>query len=206
MGSKAKSTGRHSLDAVFRPRAVAVVGASRREGAIGRQVVANLVAGGFQGPVYPVNPRSDVVLSMPTYPSVAKIPGPVDLAVLCVPAAEVVAVARACGKKGVKGLVVITAGFKEIGGAGAEREAELVAVARAHGMRIIGPNCMGVINTEPGVSLDASFAATRTPPGTVRRRRLPWRWAKAMAHPPTTRTALRPAAAAAATRREGLGR
>ncbi|MBK8974717.1 MAG: acetate--CoA ligase family protein [Planctomycetes bacterium] len=146
---------------------MAVVGASRRPGAIGRQVVANLVESGFQGPVYPVNSKSDVVLSMPTYPTVSKIPGPVDLAVLCVPAPEVVKVARECGKKGVKGLVVITAGFKEIGGEGERREAELREVARHYGMRIVGPNCMGVINTEPDVCLDASFAATRTPAGAV---------------------------------------
>ncbi len=144
-----------------------MVGASRRPGAIGRQVVANLIESGFEGPVYPVNARTAVVLSMPTYASVLDIPGPVDLAVLCVPATEVVAVARECGEKGVGGLVVITAGFKEIGGEGADREDELLAIARQYGMRIVGPNCMGVINTEEGVRLDASFAATRTPPGAV---------------------------------------
>ena len=125
-----------SLDAIFRPRAVAVIGASRRVGAIGRQVVANILESGFTGPVYPVNARTDVVLSMPTYPSVSKIRGPVDLAVLCVPAAEVVAVAKECGKKGVKGLVVTTAGFREIGGEGVTREVELMEVARRYGMRL----------------------------------------------------------------------
>jgi len=156
-----------SLDAIFRPRAVAVIGASRRVGAIGRQVVANILESGFTGPVYPVNARTDVVLSMPTYPSVSKIRGPVDLAVLCVPAAEVVAVAKECGKKGVKGLVVITAGFREIGGEGVTREVELMEVARRYGMRVIGPNCMGIVNTEPAWSLDASFSATRSPVGSV---------------------------------------
>lgn len=144
-----------------------MIGASRREGAIGRQVVANLVAGGFSGPVYPVNASSSVVLSMPSYKSVADIPGPVDLAVLCVPAEAVLDAAKACAKKGVGGLVVITAGFKEIGGEGAEREDALVALCAEHGIRIIGPNCMGVINNEPAVQLDASFASTRTPPGGV---------------------------------------
>jgi acetyltransferase len=156
-----------SLDAIFRPRAVAVIGASRRVGAIGRQVVANILEAGFTGPVYPVNSRTDVVLSMPTYPSVGKIPGPVDLAVLCVPAEEVVKVAKECGRKGVKGLVVITAGFREVGPVGAAREDELMAVARRYGMRVIGPNCMGIINTEPAWSIDASFSATRSPPGSV---------------------------------------
>jgi acetyltransferase len=157
----------NSLDAIFRPRAVAVIGASRRVGAIGRQVVANILEAGFTGPVYPVNSRTDVVLSMPTYPSVLKIPGPVDLAVLCVPAEEVVRVAKECGKKGVKGLVVITAGFREVGPVGAAREEELMVVARRYGMRVIGPNCMGIINTEPAWSIDASFSATRSPPGAV---------------------------------------
>ncbi len=157
----------NSLDGVFRPRSVAVIGASRRPGAIGHQVVQNVLTSGFNGPLYPVNAHADVVLSMPTWPSVGKIPGPVDLAVICVPAEHVLDVSKQCAKKGVKGLVVITSGFKEIGGDGARREAALVALAREHGMRIIGPNCMGVINTEPGVSLNASFAATRVPAGKV---------------------------------------
>ena len=158
---------RHSLDAVFRPRSVAVVGASRREGAIGRQVVANILAGGFTGPVYPINKSADVVLSMPTWPSVSKVPRAVDLAVICVPAPDVAKVAAECGRKGVGGLVVITAGFKEIGAEGEVREAELMRIARRYGMRIIGPNCMGIVNNDPAISLDASFASTRTPPGEV---------------------------------------
>lgn len=155
------------LDGLFRPRAVAVVGASRRVGSIGRQVVANLIQGGFQGPVYPVNPKAEVVLSVPTHRSVAAIPGPVDLAVLVVPPDTVLRVAAECGRKGVKGLVVITAGFREIGGAGIAREEKLQAIARRHGMRIIGPNCMGLINTDPVFSLNASFSATPPLSGSV---------------------------------------
>lgn len=144
-----------------------MVGASRREGSIGRQVVANLVASGFDGPVYPVNAKADVVQSIPAYKSVKDIPGPVDLAVLVVPPDAVLTVAEQCGKKGIKGLVVVTAGFKEIGGEGAEREAKLCRIAARHQMRVIGPNCMGVINTETGVSLNATFAATLPEPGAV---------------------------------------
>ena len=158
---------RHSLDALFRPRSVAVVGASRRVGSIGRQVVMNLVAGGFTGPVYPVNRSADVVMSMPSYDSVGAIPGPVDLAVICVPAAEVPAVVLDCGKRGVGGLVVITAGFREVGPEGAAREEEMIAITKRYGMRVIGPNCMGIVNNEPAFSLDASFTATHTPPGDV---------------------------------------
>lgn len=155
------------LDGIFRPRSVAVIGASRREGSIGRQVVANLIAGGFRGPVYPVNPKAEVVHSVSAYVSVRAIPGPVDLAVLVVPPDVVLTAAEQCGKKGVKGLVVVTAGFREIGGVGIEREEKLRKIARRYRMRVIGPNCMGIINTEPQFSCNASFAATPPPAGAV---------------------------------------
>jgi acetyl coenzyme A synthetase (ADP forming)-like protein len=155
------------LDGIFRPRSVAVVGASRREGSIGRQVVANLIAGGFQGPVYPVNTRAEVVLSVPAFASVREIPGPVDLAVLVVPPDAVLKVAEQCGRKGVKGLVVITAGFREIGGVGIQREEKLRRIAERYGMRVIGPNCMGIVNTEPRFACNASFSATPPPVGSV---------------------------------------
>ncbi|MFN8825885.1 MAG: acetate--CoA ligase family protein [Planctomycetota bacterium] len=155
------------LDGLFRPRSVAVIGASRRPGSIGRQVVANLIQGGFQGPVYPVNPKAEVVLSVPAFPSVRAIPGPVDLAVLVVPPDAALKAAEECGKKGVKGLVVITAGFREIGGVGIEREDKLRAIADRYGMRVIGPNCMGIVNTEPEFACNASFSATPPPTGSV---------------------------------------
>ncbi len=155
------------LDGIFRPRSIAVVGASRRPGTIGRQVVANLIYGGFQGPVYPVNPKAEVVLSVPAFASVKAIPGPVDLAVLVVPPDAVLKVAEECGRKGVKGLVVITAGFREIGGVGIEREERLRAIAARHGMRVVGPNCMGIINTDPEFAANASFSATPPPVGSV---------------------------------------
>ncbi len=158
---------KNSLDGLFRPRSVAVVGASRRPGAIGHQVVANIVKSGFTGPVYPVNRKAEVVLSMPSYKTVAAIPGPVDLAVLVVPPDDVLRVARDCGKKGVKGLVVVTAGFREIGGVGIKREEKLVEIAQQYGMRVIGPNCMGIINTEAEFSLNGSFAATQIKTGQV---------------------------------------
>ncbi|HEX6809982.1 MAG TPA: acetate--CoA ligase family protein [Planctomycetota bacterium] len=155
------------LDGIFRPRSVAVVGASRRAGSIGRQVVSNLIAGGFRGPVYPVNLRAEVVLSVPAFRSVRAIPGPVDLAVLVVPPDAVLRTAVQCGEKGVKGLVVITAGFREIGGVGIARERRLRAIADRFGMRVVGPNCMGVINTEPEFACNASFSATLPASGSV---------------------------------------
>jgi acetyl coenzyme A synthetase (ADP forming)-like protein len=158
---------RHSLDALFRPRAVAVVGASRSPHSIGRQVIANLLADGFTGPIFPVNPNTRVVHSMKCYPSVRAIPDPVDLCVVVVPADAVLQVAEECGRKGVKGLVVVTAGFREIGGAGIAREQRLKAIAQRHGMRVIGPNCMGILNTEEAFRLNASFAAARPSPGHI---------------------------------------
>ena len=148
----------HSLDAVFRPRSVAVIGASKRPLQIGHQIVRNLVEGGFTGPVYPVNPRASVVRSMHCHPKVSAIPGEVDLALIVVPAALVLEAARDCGEKGVRAIVCITAGFSEVGGEGLERQRELVEVCREYGMRLIGPNCMGVLNTAEEFAMNASFA------------------------------------------------
>jgi acetyltransferase len=155
------------LDALLRPRSVAVIGASRTPNTIGYQILDNLVRHGFTGAVYPVNPSAESVHSIKAYPSVEAIPDPVDLAVVVVPKQHVQGVAEACGRKGVRGLVVISAGFREIGGAGVERERQLVATVRKHGMRLVGPNCMGVMNTEPGVSMNATFAPTMPPAGPV---------------------------------------
>jgi acetate---CoA ligase (ADP-forming) len=155
------------LDAILRPRSIAVVGASRRPATIGYQILENLVRHGFTGAVYPVNPTADAVHSIRAYPSVEAIPDPVDLALIVVPKQHVVEAAEACGRKGVKGLVVISAGFAEVGGAGIERQRALVEVARRHGMRLVGPNCMGVLNTAPDRSMNATFAPTMPPPGPV---------------------------------------
>ncbi|MCE9627488.1 MAG: acetate--CoA ligase family protein [Candidatus Eisenbacteria bacterium] len=155
------------LDAIFRPRSVAVIGASRRPGSIGAAIFKNLLEHGFDGPVYPVNPQARVVQSVLAYPTVADIPADVDLAVIAVPSKQVLAAVEECGKKGVRGVVVITAGFKETGAEGQERERALVEATRRYGMRMIGPNCLGVLNTESNVCLDATFAPAWPPPGNV---------------------------------------
>jgi acetyl coenzyme A synthetase (ADP forming)-like protein len=157
----------HPLDAILRPRSIAVVGASRQFGSIGHEIVSNLLRHGFTGPVYPVNPRAGSVRSIKAYPSVSSIPDPVDLAVIAVPKQLVVAAAEECGRKGIAGLVVISAGFREVGGAGAEREQDLLSVVRRYGMRLIGPNCLGVLNAEPSVSMNATFAPVMPPSGRV---------------------------------------
>ena len=162
-----RGSGLHGLDAVLRPRSVAVIGASRERGTIGAELFHNLIAHGFAGVVYPVNPRAPVVQSVRAYPDLAQLPGPVDLALIAVPAAQVLEAVRACAAHGVQGVVVISAGFKEVGDEGGARERELVEVVRAHGMRLVGPNCLGVVNTEPAVRLDATFAPVFPPPGKV---------------------------------------
>jgi acetyl coenzyme A synthetase (ADP forming)-like protein len=167
MSSHEAVEGKPPLDAIFRPRSVAVIGASRRPLSIGREIIHNLVESGFTGPVYPVNPKAQVVASMKAYRSVEEIPDPVDLAVIVVPRDLVVPVAESCARKGVKGLVVITAGFREVGGPGAELEERLLGIVREAGMRMVGPNCMGVVNTEPEFSLNASFSASSPLEGNI---------------------------------------
>ena len=155
------------LDYIFRPRAIAVVGASRDPASFGHRVLRYLVDGGFQGLIYPVNHHAEVVHSLPCYPRLEAVPGVVDLAVILVPAAEVSAVVEQCARKGVGGIIVISAGFREIGGEGEEREQRLAAQVRRYGMRMIGPNCMGVINTAPELRMNATFAPAELRPGKI---------------------------------------
>jgi len=156
-----------SLTPLLRPRSVAVIGASRRRGSIGAEVFHNLLAAGFPGPVYPVNPTSAVVQSVRAWPSIEAVPDEVDLAVLVVPAAQVLETAEACGRKGVRALVVITAGFAETGAAGRALQEQVLDVVRRYGMRMVGPNCLGLQNADPAVNLDATFAPTFPPAGNV---------------------------------------
>jgi acetyltransferase len=154
-----------SLDPLLRPESIAVIGASRNPGTIGYQIVDNLVRHGFQGVVYPVNPKARSIHSIHSYSSVSEIPTSVDMAVIVVPKEHVLGVVEECGEKGVKGVVVISAGFREVGGEGVEREAALLAAVQRYGMRLVGPNCMGLMNTGPEVSMNATFAPTMPPAG-----------------------------------------
>src|SRR5688572_17940784 len=156
-----------ALDSIFRPSSVAVVGASRDRGSIGFSIVHNLVRGEFAGAIFPVNPKATAIHSIKCYPSLASIPDPVDLAVVTVPRALVQGVVDEAVAKGVRGLVVITAGYGETGAEGRALEAKLRDTVRAAGIRMIGPNCMGVINTESAWSLDATFAPIPARPGSV---------------------------------------
>jgi acetyl coenzyme A synthetase (ADP forming)-like protein len=148
------------LDPIFSPRSIAVVGASRRRDSIGFALLHNLVVSEFQGAIFPVNPHAEVIHSLKAYPSMGAVPDPVDLAVVMVPRDAVLGVVDECLAAGVKGLVVITAGFAETGEEGAELEHQLREKVRRAGVRMIGPNCMGVINSEPEISMNATFAPT----------------------------------------------
>lgn len=146
------------MHAFFNPGAVAVIGASKKPGKVGNVLVKNIVRSGYQGTVLPVNPKEEEIEGLRCYPSIEDVPGKVDLAVIAVPAPAVNAVAEACGRAGVKFLIVISAGFKEIGTEGLEREKELVATVRRYGMRMLGPNCVGMMDTH--TPINASFGAT----------------------------------------------
>ncbi len=156
-----------SLDRLFRPRSIAVIGASRHRGNIAGEVFHNLVSHGFPGPVYPVNPASRAVQSVRAYASIRDIPDEVDLAVLVVPQRFVLESVEECLERGVRALVVITAGFAEVGAEGKRQQDELLRRVRERGARMLGPNCLGLLNTDPAVEVNATFAPTWPPPGVV---------------------------------------
>ena len=156
-----------SLLPAFFPRSVAVVGASTNPASIGARLFRNLIGEGFSGPLYPVNRTARVVNSVRAYPSVTDIPDEVDLAFIVVPAGVVLDVVRECAAAGVRVVVVISAGFSEVGPEGAARERELVRIVRDAGMRMVGPNCMGLLNTAPSVTLNGTFGPVYPPRGNI---------------------------------------
>src|SRR3954452_2959904 len=152
---------------VLRPASVAVIGASRRPGTVGGEVVRNLLAAGFSGPLHLVNAKGGEVAGRPSVRSILDVDEDVELAIIAVPAAAVVATARQCAAKGVRALVVLTAGFAEVGAEGRARQDELVTVCRAAGMRMVGPNCLGIANLHHQTALNATFAPGKPTPGSV---------------------------------------
>jgi acetyltransferase len=149
-----------SLTELFCPRSIAVVGASNKPGSVGASVFNNILQSGFQGVVYPVNPSRASVSGVRCYPDVSSLPEVPDLAVIIVPAPIVSKIAEEFGRAGTKALIVISSGFREVGGDGVAREEELVRIVRKHQMSVVGPNCFGVLNTDPAVRLNATFSDT----------------------------------------------
>jgi len=153
------------LDKIFNPKSVAVIGASDEEGSVGRALMKNFLESGFEGKVFPVNIRKTEILGLKAYQTVGQIPEPVDLAVIATPAKTVPEIVEQCGKAGIKGVIIISAGFKEIGPEGKALEDKILEVKRQYDLRILGPNCLGVIR--PSIHLNATFITTMPKPGNV---------------------------------------
>ncbi|MGP8198246.1 MAG: bifunctional acetate--CoA ligase family protein/GNAT family N-acetyltransferase [Limisphaerales bacterium] len=158
-------TRQHPLNHILSPKVIAVIGATETKGSVGRTVFQNLGRGGFEGVVYPVNPKRSSVLCVKAYPNIGAVPEKVDLAVICTPATAVPSVIRDCAQAGVPGAIIISAGFKEIGKAGEKLEQIILADAQSGGMRVVGPNCLGIMI--PKIGLNATFATTIAKPGNV---------------------------------------
>lgn len=156
-----------SLKHIFEPKSVAVIGASATKGTVGNAIFSNILQSNFQGAVYPVNPKYSHVMSVKAYNDVIAIPDAIDLAVVCVPKKIVENVIIQCAEKGIKGIVVITAGFKEIGESGKKLEEKIIAIAEKHTIALLGPNCLGIINTQNEISLNANFAIKMPHAGNV---------------------------------------
>ena len=155
------------LDKIMKPKSIAVVGASTKEHTIGSDIMKRLQEYKFNGNIYPVNPKGGIIEGLQAYTSVLEIPGEVDLAIIVVNAKFVLSTIDQCHEKGIKGLCIITAGFKETGKEGAEAEKQLLAKVREYGMRCVGPNCLGVVNTHPDVRMDGCFAESLPERGNI---------------------------------------
>ncbi|MBW2591515.1 MAG: acetate--CoA ligase family protein [Deltaproteobacteria bacterium] len=155
------------LDAIFSPESIAVVGASSTPGKVGHDIFANILKGGYTGTLYPVNPGSKAILCVKAYKSITDIPDAVELAIIILPPGLALPSVEQAIEKGVKGIVVVSAGFREVGGKGAEMEDKLIALCKAAGVRLVGPNCLGVINPLAGVRMNASFSSRMPHAGNI---------------------------------------
>jgi len=155
------------LDALFRPKSVAIIGASTKELSIGNRIIKNLIDFGFKGPIYPINPKADEIRGVKAYPSIFDVPGPIDLAHMVIASKFVPAAVEDCGKKGVKAIIINSAGFTEVGPEGAALQKDFLERAAKYGIRILGPNCQGIINTDPEVRAYCNFTFTKPDPGFI---------------------------------------
>ncbi|MGB5847223.1 MAG: CoA-binding protein, partial [Ignavibacteriaceae bacterium] len=155
------------LDTLFNPKSVAIIGASTKELSIGNVITKNLLRYDFKGSIYPINPKADEVRGVKAYKTIFDVPGNVDLAHVSIPAKFVSQAIEDCGKKGVKFVIINSAGFKEVGAEGEALEKEIVAIARKHGVRLFGPNCQGIINSDPDVRAYCDFTFTYPDPGHI---------------------------------------
>jgi len=165
--SKAKDKTTSKLNSIFYPKSMAIIGASRQQGSVGQALLANIIDSRFQGIVYPVNPRAKGILGIKCYPRVMDIPDEVDLAIIIVPSRFVEGILEECGKKKIKGAIVISAGFKEIGGKGIELEKRVQEVIQKYDISLVGPNCLGVMNTDLESSMNATFGTPMSKEGNI---------------------------------------
>jgi acyl-CoA synthetase (NDP forming) len=155
------------LDAIFSPLSLAVIGASKTPGKVGHDIFVNILKGGYQGTLYPVNPKARSVSSVRAYPTMADIPDSVDLAMIVLPPGPALAATEEAIEKGTKGIVIVSAGFREVGKEGLDVENKIVSLCRQAGVRLVGPNCLGVINPLPNIRLNASFSARMPKAGNI---------------------------------------
>ncbi|MCP3921943.1 MAG: CoA-binding protein [Desulfobacterales bacterium] len=157
----------HSLDAVFAPKSIAVIGASTSKGKVGHDIFLNILRGDYKGTLYPVNPKAKSILSVKCYKKILQIPDPIDLAMLIIPPKFAIQTVQECIEKQVKGIIIISAGFKEVGGEGLEIENEIKRLCKEAKIRVVGPNCLGVINPSSNTSVNASFSARMPKKGNI---------------------------------------
>jgi len=155
------------LEAIFSPKSIAVLGASKTKGKVGHDIFANILRGNYQGTLYPVNPQTKSVLSVRSYPTIVDVPEQIDLALIILPPKIALQAVEDCAKSGVKGLIIVSAGFKEVGGEGVKIQNRITEICAEAGIRLVGPNCLGVINPLPEVSMNASFSARMPNPGNI---------------------------------------
>jgi acetyltransferase len=155
------------LEALFRPRSVAVIGASAKELSIGNRIIKNLIDFGYTGAIYPINPKADVIRGVKAYPSIFDVPGDIDLAHMVIAGKFVPNAVEDCGKKGIKAIIINSAGFTEIGPEGAALQKDFLERAKRYGIRILGPNCQGIINTDPTLKAYCNFTFTKPEPGFI---------------------------------------
>jgi acetate---CoA ligase (ADP-forming) len=157
----------HELDAIFSPKSVAVVGASTTPGKVGHDIFANILRGGYSGTLYPVNPKARSILCVHAYPTIKEIPDQIDLAMIILPPRLALKAVEEAAEMGVRGVVIVSAGFREVGGEGADLEDHILSICKQAGIRMVGPNCLGVINPLPEIRLNASFSTRMPAPGKI---------------------------------------
>jgi len=155
------------LEALFRPKSVAVIGASAKELSIGNRIIKNLIDFGYTGAIYPINPKADEIRGVKAYPSIFDVPGEIDLAHMVIAGKFVPDAVEDCGKKGIKAIIINSAGFTEIGAEGAALQKDFLERAKKYGIRILGPNCQGIINTDPTLKAYCNFTFTKPEPGFI---------------------------------------